>query len=298
MTLVMLVGPSGSGKSTLSKEYIDNGFTYINQDLLGPDHLPLFHQALKEGKDIILDRMNFNVAQRRRYLDPAKASNYQTKIIVLHESYDTCLQRCIDRKDHLTIKDEATARKALHMFFIKYERVEDSEADEVVRRWPNHKKSLAICCDLDGTLCDIDHRLHFMKQDKKDWKGFFAGIPEDKPNYWCSSILRAMSQEYNHKIVFCSGRPDDVRESTVSWLKEHDLYNLNDPVRGNREELFHLYMRHAGDYRSDEIVKQNILDFELKTRFNIFFCIDDRPSVCRMWRRNGLTVLQCNDKEF
>jgi len=33
-----------------------------------------------------------------------------------------------------------------------------------------------VIFDLDGTLCDITHRLHFIEGDNKDWDGFYRGI--------------------------------------------------------------------------------------------------------------------------
>ena len=304
MKLTLLVGPPGSGKSTLARKIVEEdtslqGTVYVNQDSQGKEHLFIFQGALIAGHNIAVDRMGFNKVQRDRYLVPAKAAGYETEIVVLHESYDTCLSRCLARKDHETIRDESNARSALALFFGKYERVQDSEADKVTRVWPDRDKQSACIVDLDGTLCNIDHRLHFVRcpeGGKKDWKGFFEGIPGDRVNHWCQDILWAISDGKFHQVVYCSGRSEDYRGTTVEWLKRNELHNLNDRV-GISDSL-HLYMRPSNDSRSDEIVKQIILDFELKTRFNIAFCIDDRPRVCRMWRENGLTVLQCNDKEF
>ena len=73
-----------------------------------------------DHQNIIVDRINHTKEQRQRYLAPAKAAGYSTEIVVLHEPYEVCLKRCIERKDHPTIKDEATAKKALHMFYTKY----------------------------------------------------------------------------------------------------------------------------------------------------------------------------------
>jgi FMN phosphatase YigB (HAD superfamily) len=28
--------------------------------------------------------------------------------------------------------------------------------------------------DIDGTLADISHRLHFIQQEPKDWRGFYS----------------------------------------------------------------------------------------------------------------------------
>jgi phosphoglycolate phosphatase-like HAD superfamily hydrolase len=38
-----------------------------------------------------------------------------------------------------------------------------------------------VIFDLDGTLCDISHRLHFIENGNKDWDGFYAACPDDVP---------------------------------------------------------------------------------------------------------------------
>lgn len=44
-------------------------------------------------------------------------------------------------------------------------------------------KQKAIIVDLDGTLCNAEHRKHYVEAKKKDWKSFYNGIAQDKPNY-------------------------------------------------------------------------------------------------------------------
>lgn len=284
MKLTLLVGPPGSGKTTYAR-VLQNGF-YINQDLQGKEHLKLFHSALLTGDDVVVDRMNFSKEQRDRYLKPAKELGYETEIVVFHESFNTCFNRCLERKDHPTIVDEKGARSALQTFFTKYERVQDNEADSVVRKYSNpENRVLAVISDLDGTLCNIDHRLEFIKADKKDWKNFFYNINGDSVNWWCADILNKMSDQY--KIVYCSGRPDDHQKVTIDWLQKYDLFNSRD-----------LYMRKRGDFRADDIVKEVILDFEILTRYEPWFIIDDRKRVVDMWRRRGYTVLQCAPGDF
>lgn len=265
---------------------------YVSQDLQGREgHMTAFTQAISLGADIVVDRMNFDRAQRNRYLTAAKAAGYHTKIIVLHESWATCFQRMGERKNHPTIVDEKCARAALSTFFTKYERPEPFEADEIQFRYPQGDKPKAVICDLDGTLCDIEHRRVHLNRElgkKPNWRAFFSDMDKDTPNQWCVDILGRFAKDY--QIVFASGRPGDYVRQTTTWL----FSNLPE-VTANGSMLF---MRAVGDHRQDYIVKEIILDFEILTRFTPYFVIDDRKQVVDMWRRRGIVCLQCDEGDF
>jgi adenylate kinase family enzyme len=282
----MLVGPAGAGKSTLAREFgLKEQYEHINQDAQGRQHLELFENAIAEQKNIVIDRMNFTKQQRSRYLDLAKANGYSTRIIVLHQPYSVCLERCLKRENHETIKEEAAAKGALNMFFSKYERVEDSEADVVDRFWPDGEKPLAIYSDLDGTLCDVEHRRHYVRREgKKDWNGFFKEMVNDTVNQPVKDVLKRFGAD--HKIVLCSGRPDNYKRETTSWLSKNEIIYDN------------LFMRLRNDSRQDDIVKEILLDFEILTRYTVKFCLDDRDQVVRMLRKRGLKVFQVADGDF
>lgn len=286
--LTLMVGPPGSGKSTYAKTLVEQGFVYANQDLQGRGYLDVLEKAVAEGKNVVVDRMNFDKKQRSQLISLARPSGYAIQIVVLHESQQTCFDRMIKRENHPTIKDESSARRALNTFFSKYERVEDSEADIVKRIWPEGEKPSAIVSDLDGTLCNVDHRLHFIRRDgRKDWKGFFDGLPGDTVNQWCKDIVKSMSKD--HAIVYCSGRPDSYMKQTTEWLGRHEMLDFPNS---------YIFMRNRSDFRDDSIAKEILLDFEILTRFTPYFMIDDRQRVVDMWRRRGYTCLQCAPGDF
>ena len=137
-----------------------------------------------------------------------------------------------------------------------------------------------VVVDIDGTLADIGHRRHHIEGRRKKWGKFFKEMDRDLPIPEVAAKVRALSQD--HTIILVTGRPDDYREVTELWLKQHKI-----PYQ-------ELYMRRAGDFRPDDIVKQEILDRHLKKE-EIKLVIEDTPRVIRMWRRNGLEVEDVGD---
>ena len=303
----ILVGCPGSGKSTYATNMIENDGDHgaatvrVSQDDQGKTgHMEIFERALNNRQDIIVDRMNFDKAQRNRYLDPAKKAGYETKIVVFHVPLQTCLDRANARENHPTIKDSATASKAINFFFSAYERVSDDEADVVERKgWVGEQGLQAVICDLDGTLCNVEHRRHFVRPPegvKKNWPAFFAGIKDDTVNVACAKLLEGMAWA-GYQIVYCSGRGDNERKATVEWLERFKLDKFADGATTFQPKA-PLYMRGRHDSRRDDIVKEIILDFEILTRYKPVFMIDDRDQVVAMWRKRGFTCLQIDYGDF
>lgn len=139
-----------------------------------------------------------------------------------------------------------------------------------------------IICDLDGTLANIDHRLHFLEA--KDWDGFFGAVYADTPQEWCLRLLAAMKTQ-GCEIVFVSGRNEVCRSDTKRWLWNFGMEDCP------------LYMRLAEDRQPDYVVKENIYNQYLKDR-DILFILEDRKQVTDMWRKKGFVVLQCDEGEF
>lgn len=148
----------------------------------------------------------------------------------------------------------------------------------------------AIIVDIDGTLADIGERRKHLEGPKKNWVAFSQGMENDKPNEWCFELCEAMwMSDYDLTIIFCTGREEKYRELTEKWIEDYGSDNFG---------LQKLFMRADGDYRKDAIIKKEIYEREIKDKYEVIFCVDDRQQVVDSWRELGLVCLQCAKGDF
>lgn len=152
-----------------------------------------------------------------------------------------------------------------------------------------------IIVDIDGTVADLTHRLHHIKDaagvpiPNPNWDAFFDDCHGDVPIEKVWALVQTLHQA-GHDIIFLSGRSERVRRQTTAWLQLYFPYHS------------WLYMRTEGDHRPDEKVKPELLD---KAQDNIVFndseilCVlDDRKRVVEMWRNRGLLCLQVVEGDY
>ena len=151
-----------------------------------------------------------------------------------------------------------------------------------------------IICDIDGTIANLEHRLHYLKSPKKDWASFNKACVDDEPYKDVIAILQSLVLGHGNGCNVCgaverefhffSGRNEVVRKETEEWLKKHV------PITEDRD--WELHMRKEGDYRPDTTVKYEMM-YELKITPDDVLCIlDDRQGVVDMWRQEGFRCLQ------
>jgi len=159
-----------------------------------------------------------------------------------------------------------------------------------------------ILCDLDGTLADVNHRLHFInnpdgtKKTRKesDWDSFHTECINDAPNRDVIEIMESLVLGHNsgcmvcgaveREVYFLSGRNDVVRAETVQWLQKH--------VHEDWDYDQRLVMRKNGDFRPDTEVKLEMVQELGLTPDDVLCILDDRQCVVDMWRANGFRCLQ------
>lgn len=157
----------------------------------------------------------------------------------------------------------------------------------------------AIIFDVDGTLADISHRLHFIESSPKDWNSFFDAMKNDKPiermRLVCNSLVNlqncshALGIDEPFCVVFCTGRPFSHHDVTEHWLQ----YNILPP--GTKPLI---YMRRTGDKRKDEVVKEEMIEAMREDGLEPYLAFEDRERVVAMWRRNGIPCCQVADGKF
>lgn len=139
-----------------------------------------------------------------------------------------------------------------------------------------------VIFDIDGTLANGEHRVHHVRGkdgEKKNWPAYNAAMGKDAVHTHTRLIYQYLHRPLYRYIV--SGREDQFREVTEKWLNDNQILNYDG-----------LYMRKTGDYRSDDIVKREILLTKFK-KDDIVCVFDDRPRVIRMWRAEGIPVFDC-----
>ena len=110
-----------------------------------------------------------------------------------------------------------------------------------------------IICDIDGTIANLQHRLHYIRNpdgSKKsykdsDWDSFHKACVDDEPYNDVIEILgnlydagrRAGIEGSEREIYFFSGRNDSVRNETIAWLYRHVIsHSMCHPVEITRDE--------------------------------------------------------------
>lgn len=288
--VLILSGLQASGKSTYAREWVAEdpinrkriNWDDLRREMYGPEWKfnrhqealmqdeshKLFRRYLTVGFSVVVDNTNLTPKSRFWWTEVGK----QLGAEVIQHEIDTDVSTCIERdreRQSGRVGEAVISRAALFNGFYDWARI-------LIGR-------KAVIFDVDGTLADTSKRQHYVQGPKKDWKSFFAEVHLDAPRQ--SIVELAVNfHALEYEIIVVSGRGLEIGIATEDWLRKYGV------------PYDHLFMRNSGDHRSDTIVKKEIL--ELLPRDSIAYVVDDRDSVVKMWRDEGLTVLQCAYGDF
>lgn len=131
--------------------------------------------------------------------------------------------------------------------------------------------------DMDGTLALMGDRSPYDMR----------SVSEDTPNPPVVMTAQALAAHPGvDALVIVSGRDETARRATEAWLAFNDI------------PFDRLLLRKTGDQRPDHVVKAEILDSQILTRYDVIGVVDDRASVVKMWRSRGLVCLQVAEGRF
>jgi len=314
----MLVGIPGSGKSTYAKQVVakdPSNWVRVNNDDLrammngsvwSADYEKmvtdarnyLIRDALKRGKNVIIDNLNLN---RRHFDDVCKiAKSVNADIQVFEKAFyielEEALERNAKREGAARVPDDVikkwwkeSGKTQFKFFKPRVEIYKESKGSAPAFAPPEWIEGLseAVLCDLDGTLALIHGRSPYDASDCD---------VKDLPNI---PVIETVLAHYRagRKIIFCSGREDKYRPETIRFIEKHCFVPLaTNP--GVNSFSYQLHMRKTDDFRKDAIIKEEIYQNEIEGQYNVLCVLDDRDQVVEFWRAKGLTCFQVAPGNF
>lgn len=147
-----------------------------------------------------------------------------------------------------------------------------------------------VIFDIDGTIADNNHRLHYLTGPDKNWNLYNSEMHKDKAITAVLSKLKTLAK--TKPIILLTGRPESKRNTTVKWLRDQGVgflfaNRLADLTKGyiylimrpddNRDENHH--------YKSKEVEKIK------RAGLKPVIAYDDDIKCRRMFRDFGIRVI-------
>lgn len=298
LEVIATVGIPASGKSTWSiqKAKYDPNYVRVNRDdfrfmmkdepmcdpkiegIISKLVFASVDAILAKGLSVIVDQTHL----KAEYIE-ALAEHVKYKANFKVQLFDISLDKAIERDN---LREKKVGEHVIRKMWRDYRSLVDGNSRIFQTRYkqkeiytnpvfdPNLEE--VILCDLDGTLAHMNGKrgpFEWLKTDVDDLDEIVA-----------KSIKDHMT--LGHKIIFMSGRDEEGRVPTEQWL---EFYGFK----------YHaLLMRKKGDFRKDNIVKEELYNEHIKGKYNVRHVYDDRQQVVDMWRSLGIKVYQVAKGDF
>ena len=121
--------------------------------------------------------------------------------------------------------------------------------------------------DVDGTVANLEHRLHFLDRKPKDWENFYKKMDKDSP---IQSVIKMVGEYANkgYTIIILTGRPERYREVTKQWLDKHNVPYDSLIMKSSADEFLpsHVWKRQQVLNLMDNYQIDLAIDDELRNR--------------------------------
>lgn len=145
-----------------------------------------------------------------------------------------------------------------------------------------------VVVDIDGTIADIQKMAKYPLECEQDVINFKEACDTCLPHDDIIYLLDVLSRD-GKTIVFCTARPEVVRQNTLIWINTHL------PFLKERGIEITLYMRKDGDERPDNVIKIPMMESVGITPDNTFMVLEDKAEVTKSWRKAGYRCMQVTD---
>ena len=290
MKAVVTVGISASGKSTHAAELVKQGYVEANRDNIrramfaqnNPNtpfrwskwnwklegkvtdaQIDVITGAYEAGKNVIVSDTNLSAKTRNALVSRLKAHGYDVEIKEFPIALEVAWERDAARENG--VGHSVIAKQ--YQDWLKY------KGQDGLYTCARDGYSKCILVDIDGTLAHMNG-----KRGAFEWHNVGRDDVDEHVRMFVNSLPDTTM------VIVMSGRDGVCRPETEKWLDDNGI------------RYDQLFMRTPDDMRKDTIVKRELFDAHIRNAYDVQFVIDDRPSVCRMWRDElGLKVFQVGD---
>lgn len=290
LTLLALRGISASGRTTFAKELEKSGWVRVERDEIRLDtrlfpngyRYPkdesrvvqerdrLIREALDKGLNVVSSDTNLNPIVLRQL--KTIAEEFNAKFEIDDHFLDVPLATLIERdKNRENSVGEQVIRKQFHQWV---------KTMPTFLGWDESLETI-VCVDLDSSLTNGPK-----DRSPYDWQK----VGNDEINLGVAAILDGITVIGMYKIFILSGRDEVCRPETIQWLERNDVeYDALLMRRSDHKD-------EKGNQVKDTAVKAELIEKNIRGKYNVLFYIDDRPAVCRLLRDfYGINVLQRGD---
>tara|TARA_B100000902_G_scaffold247676_1_gene234355 strand:- start:893 stop:1369 length:477 start_codon:yes stop_codon:yes gene_type:complete len=134
-----------------------------------------------------------------------------------------------------------------------------------------------VIFDLDGVISDASHRQHYLRDEEKDWNGFFSACIEDPPIISGVKLINLLNE--SHKTIILTARPDSVQSETIDWLRKHGVV------------WDALIMRSNDDHQQSSKMKLSALNQIIDAGYVPILVFDDDPKNINMFLENEVPAI-------
>ncbi|MFF5704962.1 AAA family ATPase [Streptomyces sp. NPDC012794] len=257
----------------------DRGRSYRHEQTVLAVQDAAVRAAVDDGFDVVVDNTHLTSHIPKRL----KAAVAGRATFVVHDFTGVPVEECL-RRD--AARERPVGEEIIRILADKHAKAKKG-GWRLTAEWLNDQPSVrpyvadpalppAVMCDIDGTLA--------LTGDRGPYD--FSRCELDLLNAPVRHALDAFRRADGDTIVLLSGRGEEHRQQTESWLRRHEV------------PYDELWMRAAGDTRRDDVVKAELFDAHVRDRYAVRVSLDDRDRVVAVWRRMGLPTWQVNYGDF